>query len=75
MAAFLSAANKTILDGAVVLSENSPIDHPADDVIAQKISLMHTALGYTSQIAIKEALRDRPFHTLLKAIQYLNANA
>ncbi len=75
MAQFLTAANSTILDGAVVLSENSPIDHPADDVICQKLSLMHTQLGYASQLDIKESLRDRPFHTLLKAIQYLNAHA
>jgi hypothetical protein len=73
--AFLSAANKTILDGAVVLSENSPIDHPFDDVLAHKVSLMHTALGYPAQNDLLESLRDRPSHTLLKAIQYLNAHA
>lgn len=75
MAAFLSAGNKTILDAAVALSEQSPIDRPPHDTLVHKLSLMHTALGYTSQIAFKEAMRDRPIHTLVKAIQYLNAHA
>lgn len=75
MAAFLSAGNKTILDAVVSLSEQSPIDRPAHEKVVHELSRMHTALGYTSQIAFQEAMRDRPVHTLIKAIQYLNAHA
>lgn len=75
MAAFLSAAQKTILDWVVSYSEQSPIDKPADEKIAQELGKLHAKLGYVSEIAFREALRDRPFHSMVKAIQYLNANA
>ena len=75
MAAFLTTTQRTILDWVVTYSEQSPIDRPADDKIVQELSKLHAKLGFTSEIAFREAFRDRPFHTLIKAIQYLNAHA
>lgn len=75
MAAFLSAGNKTIIDAVVKLSDASPIDKPFDSRLVERLAKAHTALGYTSEIAFQEAMRDRPTNTLLKAIQYLNAHA
>jgi hypothetical protein len=75
MAAFLTDAQKTILDWVVTYSEQSPIDKPADQKIVEELSKLHAKLGYDGDISFQEAMRDRPIHTLIKAIQYLNANA
>jgi hypothetical protein len=75
MAAFLTTAQRTILNWVVTYAEQSPIDKPADDKIAQELAKLHAKFGYTSEIAFREALRDRPFFTMVKAVQYLNAHA
>ncbi len=73
MAAFLSTQLSNVLDWIVSYSKNSPIDHPADAEIVRKLSQeFYKVLGYSRPEDLADALRDRPFNTLLKAIQFLN---
>jgi hypothetical protein len=78
MAAFLTTAQSTILNWVVDYlkgghnSSTGLVDKPFDDKAVQELAKLHAKLGYTSEIAFREAMRDNP-HTLWFAIQYLNA--
>lgn len=75
MAAFLTTDESDILDWVVNYSEQSPIDRPPDDKVVQELARLAETFGFDGPIAFKEAMRDRPIHTLIKVIQTLNANA
>jgi hypothetical protein len=42
-----------------------------DEYVADLISRNHTALGYTSEVQLRDDLRDKPFSTLLGFLVYL----
>jgi hypothetical protein len=81
MAAFLTTAQSTILDWVVDYlkgghnSSTGLVDKPFDDKAVQELAKLHAKLGYTSEIAFREAMRDNPAYTLVTAIKYLNAHA
>jgi hypothetical protein len=39
-----------------------------DQYVADLISRNHTALGYTSEVQLREDLRDKPYSTLLQLL-------
>jgi len=46
----------------------SAYEKPIDDVVANRLSTLHSEFGYSSQIEYLEGLRDKPFTTLVRSI-------
>lgn len=43
-------------------------EKPIDEWATDRLSKLHAAFGYTSEIAYREGLRDAPHSTLLKSL-------
>ena len=70
--AALNTAQKAIVSQAIELMEGN-YEKPLDGRVAEKLSLIHAALGYTSAIKFMEDLRDKPFSVLLTALVTTNS--
>lgn len=70
--AALNASQKAVVQAAIDLMDGN-YEKPLDDRIAHKLSTIHAALGYTSQIKFLEDLRDKPFSVLLNALVVTNS--
>lgn len=65
----LSTANKELIQSLVdYMVDGSAYEKPIDDVVAQRLSTLHSQFGYSSQIFYLESLRDAPYSTLLKSL-------
>lgn len=70
--AALNTDQKAIVAEALELMDGN-YEKPLDDRVAHKLSTIHAALGYVSQIKILEDLRDKPFSVLLGALLATNS--
>lgn len=66
--AALTTAEKAVVQSAIDDLINTGYEKPLAGEVAHKLSTIHTALGYASQIKILEDLRDKPFTVLLSAL-------
>lgn len=70
--AALNTAQKAIVSEAIELMDGN-YEKPLDGRVAERLSLIHAALGYDSAIKFMEDLRDKPFSVLLNALVLTNS--
>lgn len=65
--AALTTAQKAVI-AAQIEYMRGEYEKPLDGTVVDRLSPMHAAFGYDSEIVFREDLRDAPFSTLLKAL-------
>ena len=65
--ATLSTAQKAVIE-QVIDYQAGNYEKPLDGGVIDRLSPLHAAFGYDSEIVFREGLRDAPYTTLLTAL-------
>lgn len=65
--ATLTLAQKAVIQSVIDFQAGN-YEKPLDGAVAERLSKLHAAFGFDSQIVFLEGLRDKPFSTLLQAL-------